>query len=98
MPSDSRNSTMAKATGLIFSLFNVTSAQEVPFAIPLYMHAMHSSWTYHGPPLCPIHLCSSQKVSIARDGFHLLRKSSVLATLITIFFKQLLICTAEHSW
>jgi len=35
MPSDSRNSTMAKAMGLIFSLFNVASAREVPFAIPL---------------------------------------------------------------
>jgi len=50
---------------------------------------MHSSWTYHGPPLCPIHLCSPRKVSIARDGFHLSRKSSVVATLITkVLFKQ----------
>jgi len=40
MPSDSRNSTMAKATGLIFSLFNVISAREVPFAIPLYMQCI----------------------------------------------------------
>jgi len=30
-------STIAKAKGLIFSLFNVTSAREVPFAIPLYI-------------------------------------------------------------
>jgi len=36
----------------------------VPFAIPLYTHAMHSSWTYQCPPLCPIHFCSPQKVSI----------------------------------
>jgi len=41
MPSDSRNSTMAKATGL---LFNVASAREVPFAIPLYMQCI-----LHGP-------------------------------------------------
>jgi len=40
MPSDSRNSTMAKATGLIFSLFNVASTREVPFAIPLYMQCI----------------------------------------------------------
>jgi len=40
MPSDSRNSTMAKATGLIFSLFDVTSAREVPFAMPLYMQCI----------------------------------------------------------
>jgi len=33
MPSDSHNSTMAKSTGLIFLLFNVASAREVPFAI-----------------------------------------------------------------
>jgi len=56
---------------------------------------MHSSWTYHGPPLCPIHLCSPRKVSVARDGFHLLRKSSVVASLIAkVLFKQLLIRTA----
>jgi len=35
-------------------------------------------------------------VSIARDGFHLLRKSSVVASLITkVLFKQLLIRTPE---
>jgi len=40
MPSDSRNSTMAKAMGLIFSLFNVASARQVPFAILLYMQCI----------------------------------------------------------
>jgi len=40
MPSDSRNLTMAKATGLIFSLFDIASAQEVPFAIPLYIRCI----------------------------------------------------------
>jgi len=40
MPSDSRNSTMAKNMGLIFSLFNVASAREVPFSIPLYMQCI----------------------------------------------------------
>jgi len=39
-PSDSRNSTMAKAIGLIFSLFDVASAREVPFAIPLYIQCV----------------------------------------------------------
>jgi len=38
MPSDSCNSTMAM--GLIFSLFNIASAREVPFAIPLYMQCI----------------------------------------------------------
>jgi len=39
MPSESRNSTMAKATDFIFSLFDVASAREVPFAMPLYINA-----------------------------------------------------------
>jgi len=43
MPSDWPNSTMAKAMGLIFLLFNVASAREVAFAIPLYMQC-----TLHG--------------------------------------------------
>jgi len=58
MPSDSCNSTMAKAMDFIFSLFDVASAQEVPFAMPLYIRTMHFSWTYQGPPFCPIHLRS----------------------------------------
>jgi len=41
MPSDERSLTMAKAAGLTFLLFNVVSAQQVPF--PCY-----SSWTYQG--------------------------------------------------
>ena len=37
MPSDNRNSITAKETGLIFSLFDVASAREVPFGIPRYV-------------------------------------------------------------
>ena len=40
MPSDKRNSITAKATGLIFSLFDVASAQEVPFGIPQYVQCI----------------------------------------------------------
>ena len=40
MPSDKRNSVMAKATGLIFSLFDVASAWEVPFGIPLQVQCI----------------------------------------------------------
>jgi len=47
MPSDLHNSTMADATGLIFSLFNIASAQEVPFAMTLYIHTMHQ-WRSQG--------------------------------------------------
>jgi len=54
MPSDSRNSTMAKATGLIFFAAQRRFSPRGAFGHTT-VHAMHSSWTYHGPPLCPIH-------------------------------------------
>jgi len=57
MPSDQLNWIMAKATGLIFfSLFDIASAQEVPFWHTA-VRSMHSTGTYQCPPLCPIHLC-----------------------------------------
>ena len=40
MPSDKRNSITAKTTGLIFSLFEVTSARQVPFGIPQYVQCI----------------------------------------------------------
>ena len=45
MPSDKCNSITAKTTGLIFSLFDVASAQEVPFGIPQYVKCIFS---WHG--------------------------------------------------
>ena len=45
MPSDQRNLIMAKASGLIFSLFNVILAQEVPFGIPQYMQCILQGFT-----------------------------------------------------
>jgi len=86
---------MAKATGLDFFAVQCRFSPRGAFCHTA-LHAMHSSWTYRGPPLSPIHLCSPRKVSVARDGFHLLWKSSVVATLITKgLFEQLLIRTAE---
>jgi len=40
MPPDQHNALMAKATGLIFSLFDVASAQQVPFGIPQYLQCI----------------------------------------------------------
>jgi len=40
MPTDYRNLITAKATGLIFSLFDVTSAREVPFGISQYVQCI----------------------------------------------------------
>ena len=40
MPSDLHNSVTAKATGLIFSLFDIASAREVPFGTLQYVQCI----------------------------------------------------------
>ena len=40
MPSDNHNSIMAKATGLIFSLFDIALAREMSFGIPQYVQCI----------------------------------------------------------
>jgi len=40
MPSDRHNLIIAKATGLIFSLFNIASAREAPFGILQYVQCI----------------------------------------------------------
>jgi len=99
MPSYSCNLTMVKTTGLIFSLFNVTLAQEVHFAMLLYIQCILHGLT-RALPLCPIHLCSLRKVSIlwlACDGFN---SMEIICNFhrgffdCRISFKQLLIHTA----
>ena len=70
MPSDKCNSIMAKATGLIFSLFDVASAREVPFGIPQYIQCI-----LHG--ITSVLLCvtfilltaKSVELVLTRDGF-----------------------------
>jgi len=59
MSLDKHNLTMAKATGLIHLLFDITSAQKVPFAIPLYI-----KYILHGLTNALIQFFSPQKVSI----------------------------------
>ena len=44
MPSAKHNSTMDKAIGLIFSLFDIALSRDVPFFQPQYTQC-----TYHGP-------------------------------------------------
>ena len=49
MPLDKHNSIMAKGTGLIFSMFNIASARQVPFGIPQtlqYVQCMHHGLTF----------------------------------------------------
>ena len=71
MPSDKCNSIMAKATGLIFSLFYIALAREVPFGIPQYVQCI-----LHGlidVLLCvPFIFADSKKCDssvVACDGF-----------------------------
>ena len=74
MPSDKFNFIMAKAMGLIFSLFYVASAQQVPFGIPQYMQCiLHgltgpvSSFVSHSFLLT----VKSVDLAVARDDFPL---------------------------
>jgi len=91
MPSDSRNSTMAKAMGLIFSLLDVASAREVPFAIPLYIQCiLHGLST---AVLCvPFIFVHHEKCQFC--GRHMMASIVIfiVATLITkVLYKQLLL-------
>jgi len=97
MPSDLRNSTMAKATGLIFLLFDVTSAREVLFAILLYIQCILHGLTT--ALLCvPFIFVHHEKCQFCSKHVMVSIKSSVIfivATLITeVLFKELLIRTA----
>jgi len=70
MPSDKRNSITAKATGLTFSLFYVTSAREVPFGTPQYVQCILQGLTsvlllFHSSLLT----VNSVNGVVARDGF-----------------------------
>ena len=70
MPSDKCNSIMAKAIGLIFSMFNVASAREVPFGIPQYIQCILHGLT--SVLLCvPFIFADSEKCRFAHDGFPL---------------------------
>ena len=98
MPSDKCNSIMAKATGLIFSLFDVALAREVPFSIPQYvqciLHGLTSVLFVSHSSLPP---AKSVNLVIAHDGFPSLRKLSIfliVAVLIAeVLFEQFLIRT-----
>ena len=71
MPSDKRNLITAKAMGLIFSLFDVTSAREaVPYGILKYVKCiLHgllvSSFVSHSSLLT----VKSVDLAVAHDGF-----------------------------
>ena len=82
MPSDKRNSIIAKPTGLIFSLFDVASSREVPFGM-----SQHVQCILHG--LTSVLLCVHSSLlrvdlAVARDGFSSKQKSSVFF-LVDIF-------------
>jgi len=46
MPTDKCNSTTIKAIGLILSLLGGTSAQQVPFGIPLLMSGVNGAYSF----------------------------------------------------
>ena len=72
MPSGKHNSITAKATGLISSLFDITSSQDVPFGIPHAVHTVHAPWTYLTFVLIcvPFLFADSPKLSIHSSVMH----------------------------
>ena len=60
MPSDKCNSITAKATGLIFSLFDVSSAREVPLGTPQYVQCILHGLT--SVSLCVPFIFSDSKI------------------------------------
>ena len=70
MPSDKCNSLTAITTDLIFSLFDVTLAQEMPFGIPQYVQCIFmglpvSSFVSHLSLLT----VKSADLEVVHDGF-----------------------------
>ena len=97
MPSVKHNSIMVKATGLIFSLFDIASAQEVSFGIPQYVQCILQGLTSVLLSV-PFIFADSENVNLVVAHFRFLlvtRKSSVffiVATFITeVLFKHFLI-------
>ena len=62
MPSAKHNSTMERATGLISSLLNITSSQDVPFHQTQQLHSKYHSATF--VLLCSSYFCLQCKVSV----------------------------------
>ena len=104
MPSDKYNSIMAKATGLIYSLFDVASAQEVPFGILQYVQRILHGLT--SVLLCvPFIFTDSKKCRFGSSMWWLpfimeiVRIFIVAIFIAEVLFKQFLIRSAvvEHS-
>ena len=69
---------LAKASGLIFSLVDIASAQEVPFGIPQYVHAFFrdlpvSSFVFHSSMLTE----KCINLVVAHDGFLCVLRNSL---------------------
>ena len=52
---------MTKVTGLIFSLFDAASSQDMPFGISQYIQCMHHGLTF----ILPLHLADSTRCCFA---------------------------------
>jgi len=84
MPSDSHNSTMAKAMGLIFFAIKHRFSLRGAFCHTA-VHAMCSSWTYHGPPLCPFIFVHNEKCWLHMMASICYRNHLVLHSQTTFF-------------
>ena len=70
MRSGKRNLITAKAMGLIFSLFDIASAREVPFGIPQYIQCiLHGLTSVLLVSHSSLLIAKSVNLVVARDGF-----------------------------
>ena len=69
MLSDKHNLIAAKATGLIFSLFDIASAREVPFGIPQYVQCFMDLPVSSFVSYSSLLTAKSVNLVVACDGF-----------------------------
>ena len=81
--------------GLSFSLFNITSAQEMPFGMPQFVQCILQRLS--SVLLCTSFLLTVTSINLVveHNGFLFVTKNFIVATLITeVLSKQFLIHTA----
>ena len=92
-PSDKHNSITAKATGLIFSLFNIASARQVPFDILQCIHMLHElTCVLLCVPFIFADSARCQFTVVPHDGF------PMFTGIIRVFRCNWIDCRDVHQW
>ena len=94
MPSDKHKLITANTTGLIFLLFDVASAREMPFGVPQYVQCIPQALTVPVSSFASLLTVKNVNLVVARDGFLCEMKSVCIFHGGYLLFKLFLICTA----